>query len=62
MKESFELTLFDTELNVSKSTLLGPLEIMFDDPNNELPLSWYEFWNGNMPFGTKVRITLEVVE
>lgn len=66
MKTEFEMTLFDNPKNRAKTNALCSLDIMFDDIDNPLPESWYEFWNSeaglNMPWGTKIKITLEVVK
>ena len=64
MKTEFEMTLYDTPSNRVKSECLCSLDIMFDDIDNPLPEEWYSFWNSDvgvgMPWGTKVKITLEV--
>lgn len=66
MKTEFEMTLFDNPKNREKCGVLSSLEIMFDDIDNPLPESWYTFWNSeaglNMPWGTKIKITLEVIK
>lgn len=66
MKTEFEMTLFDNPKNREKAHCLASLDIMFDDADNPLPESWYELWNSeagvDMPWGTKVKITLEVIE
>jgi hypothetical protein len=67
MKTEFELTLNETADNIRKTNCMMALDIMFDDkhPNCKLPDEWYSFWNNEagsvMPWGTKVKITLEVV-
>ena len=61
MKSEFTLTLNDNEKNRQKSAFLSRLEIMFDDVENPLPDSWYSL-NELVPWGSKVRIILEVVE
>jgi hypothetical protein len=66
MKTQFDMVLFDNGKNRAKSDALCSLDIMFDDSDNPLPDEWYSFWNSDagigMPWGTKVRITLEVVD
>lgn len=60
MKTQFDLTLFDNEKNRRKSTCMCPLEIMFDDEDNKLPDDYYWFAE-EIPLGTKIRVTLEVI-
>ena len=57
---SFDLTLFDDEQSRHLSLLLNRLEIMFDDARNTLPDDYYYFAD-KLPFGSKVRVTFEVV-
>jgi hypothetical protein len=63
---TFEMSLNDTPGNREKSKLMGALEIMFDDSDNELPKDWNEKFNGDagtdVPWGTKFKITIERVE
>lgn len=65
MITEFEMTLVDNPKNREKSSALCSLDIMFDDEANPLPEEWYSFWNAeagdDMPWGTKIRITLEVI-
>jgi hypothetical protein len=61
MKTTFDMTLFDDEKNRKKLTMLNTLETMFDDERNILP-SEYFYFSDNLPLGTKVRITFEVIE
>lgn len=62
MKDTFVLEYRDTEENRLKSSLLSPIEVMFDDRANVLPPTWYTYWCTDLPFGSKIRITLELVE
>lgn len=66
MKTEFELCLFKTPHNEYKSEVLSAFELMWDDQDNPLPSEWYNFWNGDagkeIPWGTKVKVTLEVLE
>lgn len=68
MKTEFTLTLNETADNIRKTNCMMALDIMFDDKadNCKLPEEWYTFWNSeagqSMPWGTKVKITLEVIE
>lgn len=65
MNTTFDLTLFDNDANRRKAECMDAFEIMMDDQDNPLPLVWYTFFNGEagaeIPWGTKVRVTLEVV-
>jgi hypothetical protein len=61
MKTTFELTLFDDEDTRKKGRMLNRLELMFDDVRNPLPDEYYKFVT-EIPFGSKVRVTFEVVE
>lgn len=61
MKTTFELTLFDDEDTRKKGRLLNRLELMFDDVRNPLPDEYYKLVT-EIPFGSKVRVTFEVVE
>jgi hypothetical protein len=61
MKTTFDLTLFDDEDTRKKGRLLNRLELMFDDVRNPLPDEYYKFVT-EIPFGSKVRVTFEVVE
>jgi len=61
MKTEFELTLFDDEETAKKSSMLSHLEILFDHSKNKLPDDYYWF-SDNLPLGTRVKITFEVIE
>ena len=61
MKTTFDLTLFDDEDTRKKGRLLNRLELMFDDVRNPLPDEYYKLVT-EIPFGSKVRVTFEVVE
>jgi hypothetical protein len=61
MKTTFELTLFDDEDTRKKGRLLNRLELMFDDVRNPLPDEYYKLVT-EIPFGSKVRVTFEVIE
>jgi len=61
MKTTFDLTLFDDEDTRKKGRLLNRLELMFDDVRNPLPDEYYKFVT-EIPFGSKVRVTFEVIE
>lgn len=60
MKIAFDMTLFDDEQTHEKLPLLNKLEVMFDDKRNKLPLEYFYF-SDELPFGSKVRITFEVI-
>jgi hypothetical protein len=60
-KVSFELTLFDDEKTKNKEEYMNRLEIMLDGERNPLPEEYYYF-SDEIPFGRKVRVTLEEVE
>ena len=61
MKTTFDLTLFDDEKTRKKGRLLNRLDLMFDDVRNPLPDEYYKFAT-EIPFGSKVRVTFEVIE
>ena len=61
MKTTFEMTLFDDEETHKKLALLSPLETMFDHSKNPLTLDYYWF-SDHLPVGSRVRVTMEVVE
>ena len=61
MKAEFEMTLFDDEKTRKKLTFLNTLETMFDDERNILPPEYFYF-SDELPPGTKVRVTFEVIE
>lgn len=61
MKATFDMTLFDDEKTRKKLTVLNTLETMFDDERNILPPE-YLYFSDELPPGTKVRVTFEVIE
>jgi hypothetical protein len=61
MKATFDLTLFDDEKTRKKLTVLNTLETMFDDERNILPPEYFYF-SDDLPVGSRVRITFEVIE
>lgn len=61
METRFDLELRDTEENHQKLRLLNKLEVAFDDEINGLPASYYDFVE-NVPMGSTIRVTLEVIE
>jgi hypothetical protein len=61
MKTTFELTLFDDEETRKKGRMLNRLELMFDDVRNPLPDEYYKI-SDEIPFGSKIRVTFEVIE
>jgi hypothetical protein len=61
MKAIVDMTLFDDEVTRKKLTILNTLETMFDDERNVLPPEYFYF-SDELPLGSKVRITFEVVE
>lgn len=61
MKAIIDMTLFDDEKTRKKLTILNTLETMFDDERNILPPEYFYF-SDELPLGSKVRITFEVVE
>lgn len=61
MKTEFELTLFDDEQTRKLEPILNRMEIMFDDRRNNLPDEYYWF-SDNIPFGSKIRVTFEVIK
>lgn len=61
MKATFDMTLFDDEKTRKKLTVLSKLETMFDDERNILPPEYFYF-SDDLPVGSKVRITFEVME
>jgi hypothetical protein len=61
MKTTFDLTLFDDEKTRKKGRLLNRLDLMFDDVRNPLPEEYYKIAT-EIPFGSKVRVTFEVIE
>jgi hypothetical protein len=61
MKAIVDMTLFDDEVARKKLTILNTLETMFDDERNTLPPEYFYF-SDELPLGSKVRITFEVIE
>jgi hypothetical protein len=61
MKTSFDLTLFDDWETERKLEFLNRLETLFDHTKNTLPNEYYQF-SDNLPIGSKVRVTFEVIE
>ena len=61
MKTTFDMTLFNDEKTLKKLTILNTLETMFDDERNVLPPEYFYF-SDNLPMGSRVRITFEVIE
>ena len=61
MKITFDMTLFDDEKNRKKLTSLNKLETLFDDERNILPEEYFYF-SDDLPMGSTVRITFEVIE
>lgn len=61
MKTEFEMTLWDDEETAKKSSVLSPLEILFDHSKNRLPAEYFWFSDA-LPLGTRVKITFEMIE
>ena len=61
MKTKFEMTLFDDEETAKKLTMLNRLEVLFDHSKNTLPEDYFWF-SDNLPLGSRVKITFEVME
>lgn len=61
MKAEFEMTLFDDEETSGNLLMLNRLEALFDHSKNTLPDSYWWF-SDQLPVGSRVRITFEVVE
>lgn len=57
---AFELKLYNDDQVKRKAAMLNRLELMFDDVRNELPQEYFKLVE-TLPFGSKVRITFEVV-
>lgn len=60
MKTEFVLTLFDDSITRRKLEALSKLEAMFDDGRNRLPPEYY-FFSDEIPMGSKVKVTLELI-
>lgn len=56
-KTTFDLKLFDDASVAKKLTIMQPLEVMFDDSRNELPLAYYHLTD--VPPGGRLRVTFE---
>ena len=61
MKTEFEMTLWDDEETAKKLTMLNRLETLFDHSKNPLPEDYFWF-SDNLPVGSRVKITFEMVE
>lgn len=61
MKTTFEMTLWDDEQTRKNLTVLNRLEALFDHSGNTLPDEYYYF-SDELPVGSRVRITFEVIE
>lgn len=61
MKTEFEMTLFDDEETVRKLPMLSRLEVLFDHSKNILPEDYFWF-SDNLPLGSRVKVTFEVIE
>lgn len=61
MKTTFDMTLFDDEKTRKQLTILNCLETMFDDERNILPEE-YLYFSDDLPMGSTVRVTFEVIE
>lgn len=59
-KVSFELTLYDDECVKKKMEVLNKMECMWDDLRNPDPQDYFELIE-NLPFGSTIRITVEVL-
>ena len=58
---TFELTLFNDEHTRDKLHMLNTLEAMFDDARNVLPEEYFYF-SDDLPLGSRVRVTFELIE
>jgi hypothetical protein len=61
MKTEFEMTLFDDAETSKNLTMLNRLEALFDHSKNSLPEEYFWF-SDNLPVGSRVKITFEVIE
>ncbi len=61
MKATFDMTLWDDAETAKDLTILNRLEALFDHSKNSLPEEYYWF-SDNLPVGSRVRITFEVIE
>ena len=60
-KAVLEWTLFDDDISKEKLEILNTLETMWDDERNERP-DELNFFVEELPLGSKVRITFELLE
>lgn len=60
-KICFQMTLFDDDAVREKLTVMSKMDVMFDDSRNNDPDEYYELIN-NLPLGSSIRITVEVVK
>jgi hypothetical protein len=51
------MTLFDDESSRKKLGTMQPIEVMFDDGRNILPLAYYHLTD--VPLGGRLRVTFE---
>lgn len=56
-----EFTLYLNPDQSDKLGLLNKLEVAFDDVRNELPESYFDLVQ-DVPFGSTIKITMEVIE
>lgn len=61
MKTEFVMTLWDDAETAKKLTMLNRLETLVDHSKNTLPEDYFWF-SDNLPVGSRVKITFEVVE
>lgn len=61
MKTEFEMTLFNDEETAKNLTVLNRLEVLFNHSKNTLPKDYFWF-SDNLPLGSRVKITFEVIE
>lgn len=62
MKTEMLLVLHENDKNKKKAEVLQRIEILFDDEENKLPDEWFSFWSDDIPWNSKVKITLEIVD
>lgn len=60
MKTEFEMTLWDDAETEKNLTILNRLEALFDHSKNTLPKDYFWF-SDNLPVGSRVKITFEVI-
>lgn len=61
MKTEFEMTLFNDEETAKNLTVLNRLEVLFNHSKNTPPKDYFWF-SDNLPLGSRVKITFEVIE